>query len=155
MDAWLTSWYATRCLHAQRGLFGFTQPRESCPIVEANLVDKYPNFWIFCCKYVAQLSVGLACVVWTINGKTFNSYGDFYARVIHGRSRVPTRQPQFFAQKLCVYNFSAYNPSSVLSNVLIYFSFTMILVQYCGYSVCLNPNLPIHLLYEPFPISVL
>ncbi|KAI6239455.1 hypothetical protein M3Y99_00580500 [Aphelenchoides fujianensis] len=93
MDAWLTSWYATRCLHAQRGTFGFTQPREMCPIDEAEAVGAQPNFWFFCCKYVAQLSVGLACVVWTINGKTFNSYGDFYARVIHGRSRVPTRQP--------------------------------------------------------------
>lgn len=62
MNSWLTSWYATRCLHAQRGLFGFTQPREACPIIEADLVDMLDmkqNFWVFCCKYIAQLSVGL------------------------------------------------------------------------------------------------
>lgn len=92
MDTWLTSWYTTRCLHLQRGPFGFTQPRELCPINEAALNNQLPDLWLFCGKYVAQLSVGVACAVWTINGKTFNSYGDFYARVFMGRARVPTRQ---------------------------------------------------------------
>ncbi|CAD5210879.1 unnamed protein product [Bursaphelenchus xylophilus] len=92
MDSWLTSWYGTRCLHLQRGSFGFTQPRELCPINQAALTNESPDLLMFCGKYVAQLSVGVACAVWTINGKTFNSYGDFYARVFLGRSRVPTRQ---------------------------------------------------------------
>ncbi|CAD5207512.1 unnamed protein product [Bursaphelenchus okinawaensis] len=92
MDSWLTSWYGTRCLHLQRGKFGFTQQRELCPINQAALTNESPDWLMFCGKYVAQLSVGVACAVWTINGKTFNSYGDFYARVFLGRSRVPTRQ---------------------------------------------------------------
>lgn len=91
MDSWLTSWYSTKCLHAQRSAFGFTQTRDTCPILEARNVHNTPKAALFFIKYVSYFTVGIACAIWTINGKTFNSYADFYARVFYGRTRVPVR----------------------------------------------------------------
>lgn len=91
MDSWLTSWYSTRCLHAQRSAFGFTQPRNCCPILEAREVNDSPEPALFFIKYLSYFTVGIACAIWTVNGKTFNSYADFYARVFYGRTRVPIR----------------------------------------------------------------
>ncbi|KAI1710207.1 frizzled/Smoothened family membrane region domain-containing protein [Ditylenchus destructor] len=94
MESWLTTWYSTRCLHAQRGAFGFTQSREFCPIDDGHMlvrVHETPEPVLFFVKYLCHFTVGIACAIWTVNGKTFNSYGEFYARVFYGRSRVPTR----------------------------------------------------------------
>jgi hypothetical protein len=47
---------------------------------------------LFFVKYAAQFSVGLACAVWVLNGKTLQSYADWLDRRLHaGRQRVPTR----------------------------------------------------------------
>ncbi|KAI1702861.1 frizzled/Smoothened family membrane region domain-containing protein [Ditylenchus destructor] len=94
MESWLTTWYSTRCLHAQRGAFGFTQSREFCPIDDGHMLVKVhetPEPVLFFVKYLCHFTVGIACAIWTVNGKTFNSYGEFYARVFYGRSRVSTR----------------------------------------------------------------
>uniref|UniRef100_A0A915D9U2 G-protein coupled receptors family 2 profile 2 domain-containing protein n=1 Tax=Ditylenchus dipsaci TaxID=166011 RepID=A0A915D9U2_9BILA len=95
MENWLTTWYSTRCLHAQRGAFGFTLSREFCPIDDGTMVHETPEAVIFFIKYLCYFTVGVACALWTINGKTLNSYGEFYARIFYGRSRVPTRQLDF------------------------------------------------------------
>lgn len=92
MDNWLTNLYSTRCLHAQRGAFGFTQARELCPIADRAIVSSTPEAALFFAKYLCLFTVGIACAIWTINGKTFTSYGEFYSRIFcRTHSRVPTR----------------------------------------------------------------
>lgn len=105
MESWLSSWYSTRCLHAQRSAFGFTQPRELCPIfqdataVASGQVVSHrhhhyqgqPEPILFFVKYLSYFTAGIACALWTVNGKTFSSYSDFYVKVFYGRTRVPTR----------------------------------------------------------------
>lgn len=107
MENWLNLWYSTRCLHAQRSAFGFTQSRELCPIFQdATVIPSvksinHSNFYyqgqgqpepiLFFVKYLSYFTAGIACALWTINGKTFSSYSDFYVKVFFGRSRVPTR----------------------------------------------------------------
>uniref|UniRef100_A0A183BIC6 Frizzled-4 n=1 Tax=Globodera pallida TaxID=36090 RepID=A0A183BIC6_GLOPA len=95
---WITSWYSTRCLHAQRSAFGFTHPRAQCPIGDGVQLSRHPDPLLFFLKYLSNFSTGIACVVWTLNGKTVASYGDFLARLFTSRERrrgrpirVPTR----------------------------------------------------------------
>ncbi|KAI3413765.1 hypothetical protein GPALN_011246 [Globodera pallida] len=95
---WISSWYSTRCLHAQRSAFGFTHPRAQCPIGDGVQLSRHPDPLLFFLKYLSNFSTGIACVVWTLNGKTVASYGDFLARLFTSRERrrgrpirVPTR----------------------------------------------------------------
>ncbi|KAL3085018.1 hypothetical protein niasHS_010087 [Heterodera schachtii] len=95
---WLTNWYSTRCLHAQRSAFGFTHPRAQCPVGDDVQLSRQPDPVLFFLKYLSHFSIGIACVVWTLNGKTVASYGDFLARLFSSRGhrrgrpiRVPTR----------------------------------------------------------------
>lgn len=104
LESWLSLWYSTRCLHAQRSAFGFTQAREFCPIYQDATVvsgqtlnhshfhyQGQPEPAFFFVKYLSYFTTGIACALWTVNGKTFSSYRDFYLKVFFGRSRVPTR----------------------------------------------------------------
>ncbi|KAE9552248.1 hypothetical protein FO519_004526 [Halicephalobus sp. NKZ332] len=98
LESWLTTWYSTRCLHAQRASFGFTQPRELCPLVAAPpqavvgaLETAEPDPILYFLKHLPFFVVGLACAIWALNGKTFASFRDCCDRQCHrGRSRVPT-----------------------------------------------------------------
>ena len=64
------------------------------------LEENQPQPLLFFLKYLANFTSGIACAVWTLNGKTVATYGDFFARIFfrntadrqRGRpSRVPTR----------------------------------------------------------------
>nr|CAD2187715.1 unnamed protein product [Meloidogyne enterolobii] len=98
MEAWLTNWYSTRCLHAQRAVFGFTQQRDYCPITDQIELENQPGPLLFFLKYLANFTVGIACAVWTLNGKTVVIYGEFMSRLCMGKennrgrpTRLPTR----------------------------------------------------------------
>lgn len=83
-----TSWYVTRCLHAQRSTFGFTLSRSHCPVSgdEALLDRATPDPTFFFLKYLAHFTIGIACAFWTVNGKTVLSYGNFCGRIFYGIS---------------------------------------------------------------------
>ncbi|KAF7633829.1 hypothetical protein Mgra_00006798 [Meloidogyne graminicola] len=92
MEKWLTNWYSTRCLHAQRAVFGFTQQRDYCPIEDGIGLENQPAPILFFLKYLANFTVGIACAVWTLNGKTVVIYGEFISRLCMREDRGrPTR----------------------------------------------------------------
>lgn len=88
MESWLTNWLAIRCARPDRAAFGFSQPRNTC-ISQENI--RPPDLLIYFFKYLMQLVVGITCAVWVCSSKTLNSYSQAYARLVHGRSQVPTR----------------------------------------------------------------
>lgn len=88
MDSWLANWLAIRCGRSDRSTFGFTQARNTCPPQQS---VRPPDLVIYFFKYLMQLVVGITCAVWVCSSKTLNSYSQAYARIVHGRSQVPTR----------------------------------------------------------------
>jgi hypothetical protein len=114
LEEWLTSWYSTRCLHAKRASFGFTQSRETCPLISStgsslggspglsgsgipsqilvgNLISSEPSPLLYFSKHLQFFIIGFSCAIWIFNGKTFQSFRDCWDRQCHrGRSRVPT-----------------------------------------------------------------
>lgn len=88
MEKWIANWLAIRCGRPDRAAFGFVQPRHTCPIQKS---IRPPDLLVYFFKYLMQLVVGITCAVWVCSSKTLNSYSQAYARVVHGRSQVPTR----------------------------------------------------------------
>lgn len=88
MESWLANWLAIRCARPDRAAFGFAQPRHTCAPQES---IRPPDLLIYFFKYLMQLVVGITCAVWVCSSKTLNSYSQAYARIVHGRSQVPTR----------------------------------------------------------------
>ncbi|MCP9257994.1 Frizzled-1 [Dirofilaria immitis] len=87
MESWLTNWLAIRCTRPDRVAFGFAQPRQTC-ISQTDV--RPPDLLIYFFKYLMQLVVGITCAVWVCSSKTLSSYSQAYARIVHGRSQVPT-----------------------------------------------------------------
>uniref|UniRef100_A0A915B250 Frizzled-1 n=1 Tax=Parascaris univalens TaxID=6257 RepID=A0A915B250_PARUN len=88
MESWMANWLAMRCARKDRAMFGFSLPRQTC-VVHENV--RPPDLLIYFFKYLMQLVVGITCAVWVCSSKTLNSYSQAYARIVHGRSQVPTR----------------------------------------------------------------
>ncbi|KAK0426347.1 hypothetical protein QR680_009660 [Steinernema hermaphroditum] len=86
-DAWLSNWYGVRCNRPDRLSFGFTQSREHCPLITEDLK---PEKWLFFLRYLSQLIVGIMCAFWICSPKTYGSYAQAYAKIVHGRSPVRT-----------------------------------------------------------------
>uniref|UniRef100_A0A915LX17 Frizzled-4 n=1 Tax=Meloidogyne javanica TaxID=6303 RepID=A0A915LX17_MELJA len=83
---------------SQRAVFGFTQQRDYCPITDQIELENQPGPLLFFLKYLANFTVGIACAVWTLNGKTVVIYGEFMSRLCMGKennrgrpTRLPTR----------------------------------------------------------------
>ncbi|TKR92534.1 hypothetical protein L596_007170 [Steinernema carpocapsae] len=86
-DAWLTNWYSIRCNRPDRLSFGFTQNRDQCPI---DMDSMKPEKALFFFRYLSQLVIGIMCAFWICSPKTYGSYAQAYARIVHGRSPVRT-----------------------------------------------------------------
>ncbi|VDP14951.1 unnamed protein product [Onchocerca flexuosa] len=87
MESWLANWLAIRCSRPDRAAFGFAQPRQTC-VSQTDV--RPPDLLIYFFKYLMQLIVGITCAVWVCSSKTLSSYSQAYARIVHGRSQVPT-----------------------------------------------------------------
>ncbi|VDM08098.1 unnamed protein product [Wuchereria bancrofti] len=87
MESWLANWLAIRCTRPDRAAFGFAQPRQTC-VSQTDV--RPPDLLIYFFKYLMELVVGITCAVWVCSSKTLSSYSQAYARIVHGRSQVPT-----------------------------------------------------------------
>lgn len=126
MESWLTNWLAIRCARPDRAAFGFSQPRNTC-ISQENI--RPPDLLIYFFKYLMQLVVGITCAVWVCSSKTLNSYSQAYARLVHGRSQVPTRVHEWFGNISLLLFFSHILSSpSICHLITSYFSMTYIIL---------------------------
>ena len=84
---WTNNFHLIFYFLAQRAVFGFTQQRDYCPIEDGIGLENQPGPILFFLKYLANFTVGIACAVWTLNGKTVVIYGEFMSRLCMGEDR--------------------------------------------------------------------